>query len=193
LSSASKIVLKNTKLVLDKLAPFLYNGLVHLSTQSGAGKAPHLTSAIANKEYTLEATISLPSRDLLDNAALQLSTNADASGRRAIDKALWHLQSSIEVRSTCGGFLIASQSRANVIYRISTCDGCSCPAGASGRGCWHAAALSIIVEAQRHTRPTVAALIAAARAKVQLEDNARTDRRAAAIAAAKAFNDTVFA
>ena len=142
----------------------------------------------------MSTAISLPPAALLSDAAIALLRTAPtAAARRAIDKALWNLGTGVEIRSTSGGFLIASGTRANVIYRISTTDGCSCPAGASGRGCWHAAALAIIVEAQRHTRPTVARLISAARAKVQLEDFTRIDRRAAAAASAARFNADLFA
>jgi hypothetical protein len=48
-------------------------------------------------------TIILPPLEALDSAAAHLvEQSADASHERALNKALWHLQSGIELRSTTG-------------------------------------------------------------------------------------------
>src|SRR5260221_11386604 len=101
------------------------------------------------------ATIILPPLATLDAAAHQLLNQATPSQERAINKALWHLQSGIEVRSTCGGFLMPSGTRAGVIPRVSTTFGCNCEAAAKGQTCWHPAAISIFEGGQRHTIPAV--------------------------------------
>ncbi len=103
--------------------------------------------------------IILPPVEALDQAAATLiDRTADASHERAINKALWHLQSGLEIRSTCGGFLMPSGTRAGVIHRISHTFGCNCEAAAKGNICWHAAAISILEEAQIYARPTMPAL-----------------------------------
>lgn len=112
-------------------------------------------------------TIILPPLEALDAAAATLISQIapNASVERAINKALWHLQSGIEIRSTVGGFLIPSGTRAGVIHRVSTVHGCNCEAAGKGYACWHVQAIHIIEEAQRHTMPslTMADRLAAAR------------------------------
>jgi hypothetical protein len=101
----------------------------------------------------MEATIILPPLELLDAAAAHLVDLAsDTSHERALNKGLWNLQSGIEIRSTTAGFLMPSGTRAGIIHRISTVFGCNCEAAAKGNVCWHAAAISILEEAQRYTR-----------------------------------------
>jgi hypothetical protein len=98
----------------------------------------------------------LPPLEALDRAAATLMEQAaDASHERAINKALWHLQSGIEVRTTTGAFLIPSGTRAGVIHRITHLNGCDCEAAAKGNVCWHASAIAIVEEAQRHTMPAL--------------------------------------
>lgn len=107
----------------------------------------------------MSTTIILPPVEALDQAAATLIDRAaDASHERAINKALWHLQSGLEIRSTCGGFLMPSGTRAGVIHRISHTFGCNCEASAKGLICWHSAAISILEEAQIYARPTMPAL-----------------------------------
>jgi hypothetical protein len=108
----------------------------------------------------MDARIILPPLDLLDAAAAHLIDLAagDACASRAINKALWHLQEGLEIRSTSGGFLMPSGTRAGVIHRISTLQGCNCERGNKGGICWHVACISILEEAQRYTRPTMPAL-----------------------------------
>jgi hypothetical protein len=104
-------------------------------------------------------SISLPPIAALDAAAAHLvDQSADASHERALNKALWNLQSGIEIRSTTGAFLIPSGTRAGVIHRISHTFGCNCEAAAKGNVCWHASAIAIVEEAQKYTRPTMPAL-----------------------------------
>lgn len=115
----------------------------------------------------MSTAIILPSVEQLDQAAAHLIDLAsDASHERALNKALWNLQAGLEIRSTTGGFLMPSGTRAGVIHRISTVFGCNCEAAAKGHVCWHASAIAIVEEAQRYTRPTMPALgdrLAAAR------------------------------
>jgi hypothetical protein len=100
--------------------------------------------------------LSLPPIAALDAAAATLIDQAaDASHERAINKALWHLQSGLEIRSTTAGFLVPSCTRTTVIHRISTVFGCNCEAAAKGHICWHASAIAIVEEAQRHTMPAL--------------------------------------
>jgi hypothetical protein len=106
-------------------------------------------------------TIILPPLEALDHAAAHLidQSAGDASTDRALNKALWHLQSGIEIRSTCGGFLMPSGTCAGVIQRISHTFGCSCEAAGKGHCCWHASAIAIVEEAQRYTRPAMPSLL----------------------------------
>jgi hypothetical protein len=111
------------------------------------------------------ASLILPPMEALDAAAHLIDLASDASHERALNKGLWNLQSGIEIRSTCGGFLMPSGTRAGVIHRISTVFGCNCEAAAKGNICWHASAIAIVEEAQRHTMPalTMADRLAVAR------------------------------
>jgi hypothetical protein len=103
--------------------------------------------------------LSLPPIAALDAAAATLIDQAaDASHERAINKALWHLQSGLEIRSTTAGFLVPSCTRTTVIHRISHTFGCNCEAAAKGNICWHASAIAIVEEAAKYTRPTMPAL-----------------------------------
>jgi hypothetical protein len=108
----------------------------------------------------MAATLSLPPIEALDAAAATLIDQAagHASAERAINKALWQLQSGIELRPTVGGFLLPSNTRAGVIHRVSNVNGCNCEAALSGHTCWHASVIAIIEEAQRYTRPTMPAM-----------------------------------
>jgi hypothetical protein len=107
----------------------------------------------------LATTIILPPLELLDQAAAHLIDLAsDASHERALNKALWHLQSNLEIRQTTGAFLIPSGTRAGIIHRVSHTFGCDCQAAARGVICWHASAIAIVEEAQKYTRPTMPAL-----------------------------------
>jgi hypothetical protein len=111
-------------------------------------------------------SLPLPPIAALDSATAHLIDQAaDASHERALNKALWHLQSGLEIRATYGGFLMPSGTRAGVIHRVSTTFGCNCEAAAKGNVCWHASAIAIIEEAQRHTMPslTMGERLAAAR------------------------------
>src|SRR4051812_48466495 len=108
----------------------------------------------------MEARIILPPVKALDQATAHLIEQAagDTSTERALNKALWNLQSGTEIRSTSGGFLLASGSRAGVVHRLSNMQGCSCEAARAARVCWHVSALAIIEEAQRYTMPALVAM-----------------------------------
>jgi hypothetical protein len=107
----------------------------------------------------MSTTIILPPIAAMDAAAAHLvDLAADASHERTINKGLWNLQAGLEIRSTCGGFLVPSCTRTTVIHRVSTVFGCNCEAAAKGLVCWHASAIAIIEEAQKYTRPTMPAL-----------------------------------
>src|SRR5439155_10844444 len=127
--------------------------------KSGPAGASDTDQAIATKGASpMVTTISLPPLEALDAAAAHLVDLAsDASTDRALNKALWHLQSGIEIRSTVGGFLMPSGTRAGIIHRVSTVFGCNCEAAAKGNVCWHASAIAIVEEAQRYTMPRIAA------------------------------------
>ena len=105
----------------------------------------------------LSTTISLPPIAALDSATAHLidQSAGDAATDRALNKALWHLQSGLEIRSTTNAFLMPSGTRAGIIHRISHTFGCSCEAAAKGNVCWHASAIAILEEAQRHTMPAL--------------------------------------
>jgi hypothetical protein len=119
------------------------------------------------------STLILPDLGALDRAAATLIDQAaDASHERALNKALWNLQSGIEIRATTNGFLMPSGTRAGVIHRISHTFGCNCEAAAKGNICWHSACIAILEEAQKYTRPTMPALpmgAKIARARAALE------------------------
>jgi hypothetical protein len=102
-------------------------------------------------------SLPLPPIAALDAATAHLidQSAGDASTDRALNKALWHLQSGLEIRATYGGFLMPSGTRAGIIHRVSTTFGCNCEAAAKGNVCWHASAIAIIEEAQRHTMPSL--------------------------------------
>ncbi len=117
----------------------------------------------------------LPPLEAVNAAAATLIENAagDTSAERAINKALWNLQSGIEIRTTTGAFLIPSGTRAGVIHRISHTFGCNCEAARASRVCWHASAIAIIEEAQRHTMPALPIgerLAAARRATIAINE-----------------------
>lgn len=121
----------------------------------------------------MSTAIILPPIAAMDAAAATLIDQAaDASHERALNKALWHLQSGLEIRSTTGGFLVPSCTRTTVIHRVSTVFGCNCEAAAKGNVCWHSASISILEEAQRHTMPALplGQRISAARALAEINE-----------------------
>jgi hypothetical protein len=104
----------------------------------------------------MSTAIILPPIAAMDAAAAHLvDLAADASHERALNKALWHLQSNIEIRQTTGAFLMPSGTKAGVIHRVSHTFGCDCQAAARGVVCWHASAIAILEEAGRHTMPAL--------------------------------------
>jgi hypothetical protein len=119
----------------------------------------------------MSTTIILPPIEAMDAAAHHLVDLAsDASHERALNKAIWHLQSGLEIRSTTAGFLMPSGTRAGVIHRISHTFGCNCEAAAKGNVCWHASAIAILEEAQRHTMPALPLSQRLAHARAQMDE-----------------------
>lgn len=105
-----------------------------------------------------QSIVHLPSLDLLQRSAAVLAANAagDTPRIHALNKAAYQFATNgVELVETFGGFLITSATRAGVIHRLDTVGGCSCEAGSKGRVCWHRAALEIVEDAQRYTRPTM--------------------------------------
>lgn len=112
--------------------------------------------------------ISLPPMATLNDAAAELVAAAgdDRATANAVNKAIWYLGEGVVIRSTTGGFLIPSGTRAGTIHRISTAYGCQCEAGAKGKPCWHAALIAIVEQAQTRALP-MSDRIAAARARAR--------------------------
>lgn len=98
----------------------------------------------------------LPSIITLSHAAAELVRVAhdadDRAAENAINKAIYHLETGIQVVPTTGGYLVPSGTRAGVIHRVSETHGCNCEAAQAGRQCWHQAAVEII-EAAHVTEP----------------------------------------
>lgn len=113
-------------------------------------------------------TTTLPPLDQLASAAAQLCGAAHEAGDRraenALNKAIWHLSTGLEIIPTHGGWLIPSGTRSAVVHRVSVNNGCSCEAGMAGAQCWHLACVEII-EAHHakefHPAPTYEEAIAA--------------------------------
>lgn len=97
----------------------------------------------------------LPSIEKLATTAANLATVAHEAGDRkaenALNKAIWHLSTGLEVVPTTGGYLVPSGTRGGVIHRVSTDHGCSCEAGIAGVQCWHQACIEIIVASEERT------------------------------------------
>jgi hypothetical protein len=107
----------------------------------------------------MSTVLSLPPIAILAESAADLAEQAaDASHARAINKAAYYLHTGLDIVPTAHGFLIPSGSRTGVVHRISNVGGCDCEAAAKGNVCWHSAAISILEEAQKYTRPTMPAL-----------------------------------
>lgn len=140
----------------------------------------------------MSTTISLPPIAALDAAAAHLidQSAGDTSTDRSLNKALWNLQSGLEIRSTTNGFLMPSGTRAGVIHRISHTFGCNCEAAAKGHICWHASAIAIVIEAQRHTMP---ALLTMPEGDTLDTDGMRVQRKIAAARVAAQFHADLFA
>jgi len=99
----------------------------------------------------------LPPITALSRAAAELARVAheadDKAGENAINKAIYHLESGVQIVATTGGYLVPSGTRAGVIHRVSETHGCNCEAAAAGRQCWHQAAVEVIEAAQYLAAP----------------------------------------
>lgn len=102
------------------------------------------------------ATLMLPPIAVLASAAadlvLQAADAQNIGAVNALNKAALALHEGVSITPTAGGFLIPSATR-NTVHRVSTLYGCGCEAGRSGKACWHAALISIVIEAQAHAIP----------------------------------------
>ena len=71
----------------------------------------------------------------------------DALRRRALQRALANGGARCVTRLRFGLYAVESASRPGAVHRVSVDGGgryaCSCPAGLSGRPCWHAGAVFI--------------------------------------------------
>lgn len=106
----------------------------------------------------MSTTLSLPPIDVLGRAAAELERTAESTAEKnAINKACYHLtMGDAAIVSTFGGMLITSATRAGLVHRVSTVNGCSCEAGSKGKPCWHRAAVDIVIAAQTRTMPSLA-------------------------------------
>jgi hypothetical protein len=106
----------------------------------------------------MATTLILPPSEITGRAASVLAANAAGNTPRihSLNKAAFYLaREAVEVVPNFDGFLIASATRAGVIHRVSSVNGCSCEAGRAGKACWHAATIEILEEASRYTIPTL--------------------------------------
>lgn len=104
------------------------------------------------------ATLILPPMEIMQRAAAELARGAAGNSSRigAINRAAFYLAiKNVDVLPAFDGFLVASATRAGVVHRVSTVDGCSCEAGAHGRACWHAATVEILQQAGKYTMPSL--------------------------------------
>lgn len=111
----------------------------------------------------MATTLILPPATAIADAAAELTRAALAAGnvkrQIALNKASYDLlvlQPAIV--PVPGGFLVPSSSRAGVIHRVDTVNGCDCEAGRNGRACRHATAIEIIEQAQQRTMPALVPL-----------------------------------
>ncbi len=105
-------------------------------------------------------TIIAPMNDMdVHQTASDLQAAASEAGDmravRALDKAMLHYARGVRPTLTTGGWLIASATTLNQVYRVSATHGCNCEASAKGFICWHAAMTEILEAAQaRQVPPT---------------------------------------
>ncbi len=102
-----------------------------------------------------------PMNDLdIHRTAAELTAAAhdaeDKRGENALNKAIYHYAHGVRPELTTGGYLIASATAANVVYRVSDTAGCNCEAAQKGRICWHQALIEIIEAAQARAIPPYA-------------------------------------
>jgi hypothetical protein len=117
------------------------------------------------------AALSLPPIAILAESAADLAEQAaDASHARAINKAIYHMHTGLEIFPTAHGFLVPSGTRSSVIHRISNVGGCDCEAAQQQRACWHAAAIAIIEKAQTRAIPVVDRIAARRKALIEMDE-----------------------
>ena len=106
------------------------------------------------------AVLILPLATAIADAAAELTRAAVAAGdtkrQIALNKASYDLlvlQPQIAI--VPGGFLVPSTSRAGLVHRVDTVNGCDCEAGRKARACRHVVALELIEQANMHTMPSL--------------------------------------
>lgn len=109
------------------------------------------------------ATLILPPADVLAATATELTRAAVAAGnvkrQIALNKASYDLLvSAPAIAIVPGGFLVPSSSRAGLVHRVDTVNGCDCEAGRNGRTCRHAVAIELVEAAQQRTMPNLIAM-----------------------------------
>lgn len=121
------------------------------------------------------ATLILPLATAIADAATELTRAALAAGnvkrQIALNKASYDLLVlQPQIAPVPGGFLVPSTSRAGLVHRVDTVNGCDCEAGRKARACRHATAIEIIEQAQQRTMPALVPLgdrISRARAEAE--------------------------
>ncbi|MFN8500556.1 hypothetical protein [Kouleothrix sp.] len=106
------------------------------------------------------ANLILPLPTAIAEASAELTRAAvmagDTKRQIALNKASYDLLVLLPVIVIVpGGFLVPSTSRAGLVHRVDTVNGCDCEAGRGGRLCRHKTALEIIEVAQTRTMPAL--------------------------------------
>lgn len=117
-------------------------------------------------------TIPLPPTTAIADASTELTRAAVAAGdtkrQIALNKASYDLLvNAPAIVPVPGGFLVPSTSRAGLVHRVDTVNGCDCEAGRAGRLCRHKLAIEIIEAAQVRTMPVLANRITKARQEAE--------------------------
>lgn len=94
---------------------------------------------------TPHAAISQAAQALLERAT-------DTRTKNAITKAELVLKSGVKIVECADGWLVSS-TRGEHVYRVNNVYGCPCKAGASGKPCYHAQAIELMIEAGKYTMP----------------------------------------
>ncbi len=102
------------------------------------------------------AHLSLPPVETVGRVVAELveAAGEDTALVRALNKAQYHMTiGELPIVPTVSGFLLPSGTRAGVIHRVSTVNGCDCEAGRASRHCWHQQVIRIMEQAAHHTMP----------------------------------------
>ncbi len=102
------------------------------------------------------AHLSLPPVETVGRVVAELveAAGEDTALVRALNKAQYHMTiGELPIVPTVSGFLLPSGTRAGVIHRVSTVNGCDCEAGRAGRHCWHQQVICILEQAAKYSMP----------------------------------------